>query len=81
LSDILPANIYLLDFQTAWVRGSLTHSRYRSALEVVAGTGSLEAWVKKVVVNESLKFLKRMEQHEVLPMDVESLEEVGEEFG
>lgn len=44
------------------------------------GTGSLEAWVKKVVVNESLKFLKRMEQHEVLPMDVESLEEVGEEF-
>ena len=45
------------------------------------GTGSLEAWVKKVVVNESLKFLKRMEQHEVLPMDVESLEEVGEEFG
>jgi RNA polymerase sigma-70 factor (ECF subfamily) len=44
------------------------------------GTGSLEAWVKKVVVNESLKFLKRKEQHEVLPMDVESLEEVGEEF-
>lgn len=33
------------------------------------GTGSLEAWATKVVVNESLKFLRTKEQHELLQHD------------
>lgn len=44
------------------------------------GTGSLEAWATKVVVNESLKFLRTKKQHEMLPMDDNVLDEVEEEF-
>ena len=44
------------------------------------GTGSLEAWATKVVVNESLKFLRTKKRHEMLPMDDGVLDEVEEEF-
>ena len=42
--------------------------------------GSLEAWATKVVVNESLKFLRTKKQHEMLLMDDILLDEVEEEF-
>lgn len=44
------------------------------------GAGSLEAWTTKVVVNESLKFLRTKKRHEMLPMDDGVLDEVEEEF-
>lgn len=44
------------------------------------GAGSLEAWATKVVVNESLKFLRTKKQHEMLPMDDDVLDEVEEEI-
>lgn len=44
------------------------------------GAGSLEAWATKVVVNESLKFLRTKKRHEMLPMDDGVLDEVEEEF-
>ena len=43
------------------------------------GAGSLEAWVTKVVVNESLKFLKTKGQCEFLQLDSEAVNEIGEE--
>lgn len=43
------------------------------------GSGSLEAWAKKVVVNESLKFLKSKDRHELLQEDCDFVEEVEEE--
>ena len=36
------------------------------------GAGSLEAWATKVVVNESLKFLRTKEQHELLQHDYDA---------
>ena len=39
------------------------------------GTGSLEAWATKVMVNESLKFLRTKEQHEVLQQDYDAIAE------
>ena len=62
-------------FQNALVHifSQITDFKYR-------GAGSLEAWATKVVVNESLKFLRTKKQHEMLPMDDNVLDEVEEEF-
>lgn len=43
------------------------------------GEGSLEAWATKVAVNESLKFLKSKERHEVLPLDHVAIDELEDE--
>ena len=62
-------------FQNAFVHifSHLADFKYR-------GPGSLEAWATKVVVNESLKFLRTKKRHEMLPMDDGVLDEVEEEF-
>ena len=44
------------------------------------GAGSLEAWAARIVVNESLKFLRTKEQHESLKIDYEELNEADEDF-
>lgn len=44
------------------------------------GAGSLEAWATKVVVNESLKFLRTKGQHESLKMGYEENDEADEAF-
>ena len=44
------------------------------------GVGSLEAWATRIVVNESLKFLRTKEQYESLKMDYEGLDETDEVF-
>ena len=53
-------------FQNALVRifSHIADFRYR-------GEGSLQAWATKVVVNESLKFLREKKHHELLYADVE----------
>jgi RNA polymerase sigma-70 factor (ECF subfamily) len=43
------------------------------------GVGSLEAWVTKVVVNESLKFLRTREKREFLQLDSEVFDEIEDE--
>jgi RNA polymerase sigma-70 factor (ECF subfamily) len=43
------------------------------------GTGSLEAWITKVVVNESLKFLRGKEQFGMLQMDYGGLNDIEDE--
>ena len=43
------------------------------------GTGSLEAWATKVVVNESLKFLRTKEQHELLQHDYDVPDEAEDD--
>ena len=43
------------------------------------GAGSLEAWVTKVVVNESLKFLRTREHFDELPPDYDLAEEPEED--
>lgn len=44
------------------------------------GTGSLEAWAARIVVNESLKFLRTKEQYEAVRMDFEEFDEADEAF-
>ena len=44
------------------------------------GLGSLKAWVTKVAVNESLKFLRTKVLHETLPLSNEAPDEVEEDF-
>ena len=44
------------------------------------GTGSLLAWAKKVVVNESLNFLKTKEPHEVLEDNYDIVDENDEDI-
>ena len=44
------------------------------------GPGSLKAWVTKVAVNESLKFLRTKVLHETLPLSNEAPDEVEEDF-
>ena len=39
------------------------------------GDGSLEAWVTKVIVNESLKFLRTRRQHELLQPDYDVIDD------
>jgi RNA polymerase sigma-70 factor (ECF subfamily) len=62
-------------FQNALVHifSHISDFRYR-------GAGSLEAWATKIVVNESLKFLRRRERHRMVPIDNEILDEMEEEF-
>lgn len=43
------------------------------------GTGSLEAWATKVMVNESLKFLRTKGQHEALPIDYDTIDEAEDD--
>ena len=43
------------------------------------GAGSLEAWATKVVVNESLKFLRTKEQHELLQHDYDVPDEAEDD--
>jgi RNA polymerase sigma-70 factor (ECF subfamily) len=43
------------------------------------GAGSLEAWATKVVVNESLKFLRTKEQHELLQHDYDVPDEAKDD--
>jgi RNA polymerase sigma-70 factor (ECF subfamily) len=42
--------------------------------------GSLEAWAKRVVVNESLKFLRRKGLHKVQQLDGDVIDEVEEDI-
>ena len=42
------------------------------------GTGSLQAWATKVVVNESLKFLQEKGQHEQISLDIDRVDEPEE---
>ena len=42
------------------------------------GTGSLQAWATKVVVNESLKFLLAKGQTEQVPIDIEMMDDAEE---
>lgn len=42
--------------------------------------GSLEAWATKVMVNESLKFLRTSKQHELLPPDYDVVDESEADF-
>lgn len=42
------------------------------------GAGSLKAWATKVVVNESLKFLRTKRQHELLQQDYNVMDEVDD---
>ena len=42
--------------------------------------GSLEAWATKVVVNESLKFLRTSKQHELLQPDYDVVDESEADF-
>ena len=62
-------------FQNALVHifTHITRFKYRE-------TGSLEAWASKVVVNESLKFLRGKERHKMQPIDQEALSEVEDVF-
>lgn len=43
------------------------------------GTGSLQAWATKVVVNESLTFLRTKERHQMLSLDEEIAEEASDD--
>ena len=43
------------------------------------GVGSLQAWTTKVVVNESLKFLREKEQHEIVQLDNMAVDEVDDD--
>ena len=44
------------------------------------GDGSLEAWATKVMVNESLKFLRTRRQHELLQPDYDIIDESDDDF-
>lgn len=44
------------------------------------GSGSLEAWAARIVVNESLKFLRTKEQYESLKMGYEDFNEADDGF-
>ena len=43
------------------------------------GAGSLQAWATKVVVNESLKFLRGKQHYEALPMDLAVVDHLEDE--
>jgi len=43
------------------------------------GVGSLQAWTTRVVVNESLKFLRTKEQHEIVQLDNVAVDEIDDE--
>ena len=44
------------------------------------GDGSLEAWATKVMVNESLKFLRTKRQHELLQPDYDIIDESDDDL-
>ena len=44
------------------------------------GDGSLEAWATKVMVNESLKFLRTRRQHELLQPDYDIIDESDDDL-
>lgn len=43
------------------------------------GEGSLQAWTTKVMVNESLRFLKTKEQHEIVQLDNVAVDEIDDD--
>lgn len=43
------------------------------------GEGSLQAWITKVAVNESLRFLRGKEKHEVLPLDYATVDGLADD--
>ena len=43
------------------------------------GVGSLQAWTTRVVVNESLKFLREKEQHEMVQLDNVAVDEIDDD--
>ena len=43
------------------------------------GVGSLQAWTTRVVVNESLKFLRTKEQHEIVQLDNVAVDEIDDD--
>ena len=43
------------------------------------GVGSLQAWTTRVVVNESLKFLRGKEQHEMVQLDNVAVDEIDDD--
>ena len=61
-------------FQNALVHifSHITDFEYR-------GEGSLQAWVTKVVVNESLKFLRAKEKYEELPLDYVATDDLADD--
>ena len=44
------------------------------------GAGSLEAWVVRIAVNESLKFLRTKDQHELLQPDYDIVDESDDDL-
>ena len=44
------------------------------------GNGSLEAWVVRIAVNESLKFLRTKDQHELLQPDYDIVDESDDDL-
>jgi len=43
------------------------------------GEGSLKAWATRIVVNESLKFLRTGHQHELMPIDMDMEDEENDD--
>ena len=43
------------------------------------GVGSLQAWATRVMVNESLKFLRTKKQHEIVQLDNVAVDEVDDD--
>jgi RNA polymerase sigma-70 factor (ECF subfamily) len=61
-------------FQESFIRifSNISQFTYR-------GEGSLKAWATRIVVNESLKFLRSGLQHELIPIDMDMEDEVEED--
>ena len=51
----------------------ITEFKYR-------GSGSLEAWVVRIAVNESLKFLRTKDQHELLQPDYDIIDDSDDDL-
>lgn len=62
------------------IQDSLIHIFSRIAEFKFNGTGSLKAWAAKVVVNESLSFLRTKKRNEILMEGLEVADEVEDDF-
>ena len=45
------------------------------------GVGSLQAWTTRVMVNESLRFLRTKKQHEIVQLDNIAVDEIDDDDG
>jgi len=61
-------------FQESFIRifSNISQFTYR-------GEGSLKAWATRITVNESLKFLRSGQQHELIPIDMDMEDEVEDD--